>query len=291
MAGVRGGVHAGRDGRAAAPARVERAGPGPPGRRAGRGRDRQVAGGDLARGKRTAADLGAWVCFEDESGQGLRPPKGRTWGRRGRTPVVGVTGGSNKRVSLAALIADRPGQRPRLIYRVHAGRHAPGDMRKGFTEADYARLLDAAHQQLGGPIVVVWDNLNTHRSRAMRELADAVPAWPHRRLPRQDRTRPHALVALAVEGHVHGWARPPPRVIRAAGLIPASGASSIASPPGFLTSRLRCKVTGAVLVPGRARSARARSGPGTGVRRPEPGQRRRGVSAEVARLRLGPPAR
>ncbi len=22
---------------------------------------------------------GAWLCFEDESGQGLRPPKGRTW--------------------------------------------------------------------------------------------------------------------------------------------------------------------------------------------------------------------
>jgi hypothetical protein len=35
-----------------------------------------------------AADLGAWLVFEDESGQGLRPPKGRTWGRRGHTPVV-----------------------------------------------------------------------------------------------------------------------------------------------------------------------------------------------------------
>jgi transposase len=30
------------------------------------------------------ADLGAWLVFEDESGQGLRPPKGRTRGRRGR---------------------------------------------------------------------------------------------------------------------------------------------------------------------------------------------------------------
>jgi len=35
--------------------------------------------------------------------------------------VVTVTGGSNKRVSLAALIAVKPGQRPRLIYRVHHG--------------------------------------------------------------------------------------------------------------------------------------------------------------------------
>ncbi|HEX5405570.1 MAG TPA: transposase [Pseudonocardiaceae bacterium] len=33
-----------------------------------------------------------------------------------------------------------------------------------------AALLDAAHQRLGCPIVVIWDNLNTHRSAAMREL-------------------------------------------------------------------------------------------------------------------------
>ena len=50
------------------------------------------------------ADLGAWLCFEDESGQGLRPPKGRTWGRRGRTPVVTVTGGHDTRVSLGAYV-------------------------------------------------------------------------------------------------------------------------------------------------------------------------------------------
>jgi len=48
-----------------------------------------------------------------------------------------------------------------------------GDRRKGFTEADYARLLDAAHQQLGGPLVLVWDNRNTHVSRAMGELVSA----------------------------------------------------------------------------------------------------------------------
>ena len=132
-----------------------------------------MAGGDLAGHKRTAADLGAWLCWEDESGQGLRPPKGRTWGRRGCTPVVTVTGGHDTRVSLAALIAVRPGQRPRLIYRTHRARRA--DKRKGFTETDYARFPGAAHQQLGGPVVLVWDNLNTHVSRAMRELVTARP--------------------------------------------------------------------------------------------------------------------
>jgi DDE superfamily endonuclease len=86
--------------------------------------------------------------------------------------VVTVTGGSNKRVSLAALIAVKAGQRPRLVYRVHQGRRR-GDKRKGFTETDYARLLDAAHQQLSGPLVLVWDNLSTHVSRAMSELVAA----------------------------------------------------------------------------------------------------------------------
>jgi putative transposase len=84
-----------------------------------------------------------------------------------------VTGGHNTRVSLAALIAVKPGQQPRLIYRVHAGRRSRADERKGFTETDYARLLDAAHQQLGGPLVVIWDNLNTHVSRAMTDLIAA----------------------------------------------------------------------------------------------------------------------
>ena len=127
------------------------------------------------------------MVFEDESGQGLRPPKGRTWGRRGHTPVVRVTGAGNKRVSLAALIAVKPGQRPRLIYRVHAGRGQRRDRRKGFTETDYARFLDAAHQQLGGPLVVIWDGLNAHVSAAMAELIAArdwltvfrLPPWAH----------------------------------------------------------------------------------------------------------------
>jgi transposase len=98
---------------------------------------------------------------------------------------VKVTDGSSKRVSLAALIAVKPGCRPRLIYRTHTGKR--GDARKGFTETDYARFLDAAHQQLGGPLVVVWDNLNAHVSATMGKLAAArdwltacrLPAYAH----------------------------------------------------------------------------------------------------------------
>ena len=77
---VRRDLQPGGAGSAVAPDRLERAGPCPPGGRAGTRpaiaawKLEQV----LAGGKRTAADLGAWLVFEDESGQGLRPPKGRT---------------------------------------------------------------------------------------------------------------------------------------------------------------------------------------------------------------------
>jgi hypothetical protein len=35
---------------------------------------------------------GTWICFQDEAGQILRPPKATTWARRGATPVVGMSG-------------------------------------------------------------------------------------------------------------------------------------------------------------------------------------------------------
>jgi transposase len=131
----------------------------------------------VAGGKTVAAERGAWLCFEDEAGQTLRPPKARTWGRRGQTPTVAVSGKGSGRVSVAGLVCVRPGQRGRLIYRTRIHRGRKGE-RRSFAETDYAALIDAAHQQLGGPIVLIWDNLNTHVSAAMRELI-AARDWLH----------------------------------------------------------------------------------------------------------------
>ena len=68
---------------------------------------------------------------------------------------------------------------------MHHGRRSRDDQRKGFAEADYARLLDDAHQQPGGPLVVVWDGLNTHVSRAMADLVTTRDWLTVFRLPRQ----------------------------------------------------------------------------------------------------------
>lgn len=88
--------------------------------------------------------------------------------------MVKVSNAGTKRVNLAGLIAFRPGPRPRvhLIHRTGVYRGRRGE-KKGFDEHDYIRLLDAAHQQLRAPIVLVWDNLNTHKSATMRRLIRA----------------------------------------------------------------------------------------------------------------------
>ncbi|WP_371660991.1 transposase [Streptomyces sp. NBC_00280] len=46
---------------------------------------------------------------QDEAGQGLRPPKGRTWAPRGARPVVRVQGRGNGRVNIADVVCFRPG--------------------------------------------------------------------------------------------------------------------------------------------------------------------------------------
>lgn len=61
---------------------------------------------------------------------------------------------------------------PRLIYRIltHTGRKGEP---KSFTEHHFAALLDAAHQQIGAPILLVWDQLPQHKSARMRALITA----------------------------------------------------------------------------------------------------------------------
>ncbi|WP_369808202.1 transposase [Frankia sp. Allo2] len=117
------------------------------------------------------------MCFLDETGQGLRPPRARTWGRRGRTPVVRVPGrGGNGRVSVVGMVCYRPGWRPRLLYRARTWRGGGG--RRGIGWEDCRDLLAAAHAQLpGGRLVLVWDRVNIHRQTEMTTFLREHAGW------------------------------------------------------------------------------------------------------------------
>ena len=86
------------------------------------------------------------------------PAPGPNPGGRGHTPVVRVSGKGSVRISIAGLLAYRPGHREHLYYRLSVHRGRKGE-RRSLSEADYAALLRAAHQQLHAPIILVGDNL------------------------------------------------------------------------------------------------------------------------------------
>ncbi|MFD7735869.1 transposase [Kitasatospora phosalacinea] len=80
-----------------------------------------------------------------------------------------VSGRRAGRLSVAGLIAMRPGSRTRLCHRLVT--HPAGrGMRRSMGERDFIALVDGLHQLVKAPIVLVRDRLNTHVSRAMREL-------------------------------------------------------------------------------------------------------------------------
>ncbi|WP_406840960.1 transposase [Streptomyces sp. AHU1] len=111
----------------------------------------------MAAGKSCAAACNGWIFFKDEAGQSMTPPRSRTWGRIGRTPVVRVRGRGSGRVSMAGMTCYKPGERSRRNLR---------------------DFLVRARIRLGRPIVVVWDNVRLHLTAGMREFITADAAWP-----------------------------------------------------------------------------------------------------------------
>jgi transposase len=135
-----------------------------------------VEGRGVAGYKSAARDLAAFICFEDEAGQGLRPPKGRTWAPRGARPVARVRGAGGGRVSIAGVACYRPGDRPHLLYQLRAyGRRNREP--KGFSWQDYRDLIIATHRNLSAPLVWCWDNLNIHLAPELANFAEQNKAW------------------------------------------------------------------------------------------------------------------
>ncbi|WUH92331.1 transposase [Streptomyces sp. NBC_00433] len=95
---------------------------------------------------------------------------------RGQTPVVKVRDRGSGRVSMAGMACYKPGERSRLIsaIREYRGRR---DEPKGCGWRDFRDLIVRARIQLGGPIVLVWDNVRLHLTAGMREFIDANAEW------------------------------------------------------------------------------------------------------------------
>jgi transposase len=77
---------------------------------------------------------------------------------------------------MAGMVCYKPGQRSRLIYAVreYTGRT---DQPKGFRWHDFRDLIVRARTQLGGPIVLIWDNVRLHLAKPLQEFIAANAEW------------------------------------------------------------------------------------------------------------------
>lgn len=98
------------------------------------------------------------IVFIDESGLSERPQRVRTWAPRGQTPVLQYT--FNWKL-LSVIVGISPWQ---FYFRFY-----PGTIRT----AQIIEFLGHLHRQVGGKLLIVWDRLQAHRSRRVREYIEA----------------------------------------------------------------------------------------------------------------------
>lgn len=124
---------------------------------------------DLAGSKKNAARQGATIVFIDESGFSERPSVQGTWAPRGQTPVLSHRFGHWKNLSAIGGVA----------YSAHARRTrffltlVPGAVRS----EHIIRFLKHLHQHHRGPVIVIWDGVNPHRSLATRGFVEGEQSW------------------------------------------------------------------------------------------------------------------
>ncbi len=137
--------------------------------RAGRAGHRELGEDDVAGAKKNAARQGATIIFIDESGFSERPSVQRTWAPRGQTPVLRHRFGHWKHLSAIGALAYSPhGRKARFFLRL-----VPGAVRS----EHIVRFLGLLHQHHRGPLIVIWDGVNPHRSLVTLEFAERQASW------------------------------------------------------------------------------------------------------------------
>lgn len=131
----------------------------------------------MAAHQKGAVKKRAWIVFFDESGVSLLPQVRRTYAPRGRTPLLRHRL-NWKRAGMAAALGYHAADRdrgPRLCFHLKPGSY------------DTTSLIGVLEQiktfYAGEPVVLVWDGLSAHWSRAMRAWAAEQDWLTLERLP------------------------------------------------------------------------------------------------------------
>ena len=99
--------------------------------------------------------------FIDESGFLMAPTVRRTWAPKGQTPLLRQGTRHYRKVSVIGGLSISPVRRRlRLFLNWHVNANV--------TQVEVVRFLRELLRHLRGPVIVIWDRLNAHRSRYTR---------------------------------------------------------------------------------------------------------------------------
>lgn len=113
----------------------------------------------LADFKKNAAKNGRVIVFVDESGLSERPTRVRTWAPKGQTPVLQYHFNWHQLSAMAGV----------TFYRFYF-RLFPGTIKS----PQIIEFLRALHQTVGKKLLIIWDGLQAHRSRLVREFVETT---------------------------------------------------------------------------------------------------------------------
>jgi transposase len=119
----------------------------------------------LAADQKKARVQNAHLAFVDESGLLLTPLVQRTWAPVGETPCLVHRARHARKVSAIGAITLSPQRRRLSAYvRLHP--------EESIRSRQVLSFLQQLRRQVRGPLIVIWDNLQAHRSKLVKKWAE-----------------------------------------------------------------------------------------------------------------------
>jgi transposase len=113
-----------------------------------------------------AHNSGATIVFVDEAGFLMDPLRKKVWAPRGQTPELRHRARHRQKLSvIGGLTVDPTGKKVGLFTQWHPDR--------SIDQYAVEQFLNHLLQELPGPLVVVWDNLQAHRSKLVKAMCSA----------------------------------------------------------------------------------------------------------------------
>jgi transposase len=124
----------------------------------------------LAAGKKNATRLKAYLVFLDEAGFFMAPLVRRSWRPRGQTPILYQRTRHHQKVSAIAALCVAPARRNvQLYFRLHPD----NNINAAHVVAFLQQLLRQLHP---APIILIWDRLNAHRAKIVKNFVRDTPS-------------------------------------------------------------------------------------------------------------------